>query len=522
LLTLLWAHLTFGQSLKFISEIDQDLSIKKVIVVPLSDNTKGIYANPLTKTLEKTLAEDKQWDLVSSPTNISFTPEDFEERPETVRSVLKNSQADALVSGRISKGPSGMSIKLTLYSGKEGLPSSSETLQDYQGFEVKDLNSQIIPLAQKMKAKLPYSGTVLSRKGQLVTLNLGSNRGVKEGARLTALQIIKINRHPKYKFIVSAETTVLGKVTINKSDEFVSFGTVTTEREPNLIGANTKFLVDKFVEYPSSNVILDGKIQTELNERPDSKTAFGDNPNEWVPETQPTFGKLGIMLGLGGYSINTNLSTGSASSTNPLAPSIHLNGEMWFDPHWFGGLKISNYVFGINNGLPGSGPATLNYQSNTMTLLGGYNFLVAEDFFGPKIQLSMGYSTITGMIDNSTPVAHTSTKYSGLLIGVAGSIPVNMLGKSRPFFIGGRLNLFNLLFSPSLSESPVSSGSSQNQITSFAAFLEYRMGERMNFKSELMFDVLSSSFGGGGNRAPSASSMSQSITTLAAGVEYLY
>lgn len=519
LLILLCSHLTFGQSIKFISETDQDLTIKKVVVVPLVDNIKGIYATPLSQTLESAISDDKQWEVVPLSKNISFTPEEYEEKPESVKSVLKKSQADALVTGRISKGPNGITIKLSLYSGKDGLPTSIESSQDYQGFEIQDLKNQILPLTAKLKSKVPYQGFILSRKGQLVTLNAGTSRGLKVGAEITAIQVIKVNRHPKYKFIVSTDTTVLGKITINKADEFISFGTITTEREPNLISGNTKFLIDHFVQYPSANVTADGKIQNELNARPDSKTAFGDKPTEWVPETEPTFGKLGIMLGLGNYNVNTAVTAGSASSTSPVAPSIHVNGEMWFDPHWLGALQISNYVFSLNNGLNGSGPATLNAQTNKTTLLGGYNFLVAEDFFGPKIQLLAGYSVITNTIDNSSPVAHTSTKYSGLMIGVAGSIPMPVAGRPNPLFIGGKLNLF---LNPSLSESPVSSGSNSNSITSFGAFLETKLGERMNFRSDLMFDLISTSFGGSGNRTPAASSMSQSSTTLAGGIEYLF
>lgn len=519
LLTLLLTHSTYGQSLKFISQTDQDLSIKKIVVIPLVDNIDGIYSNPLTKTFEKNIADDKQWELIQAQKNITFTPEEFEEKPETVRSVLKKYQTDALLAGRISKGPSGITIKVSLYSGADGLPIASESIQDYQGFEIKDLNNQVPVMLQKLKSKVPYHGFILSRKGQLVTLNIGSSQGLKEGAELTAIQVIKVNRHPKYKFIVSTDTVILGKIKINKVDEYISFGSVTTERESNVISASTKFLVERFIQYPSASLTADGKIQNALDARSDSKTAFGDSPNEWVPETQPTFGKIGLMLGLGSYTMNSSLSTGSTGSSSPVTPSIHINGEMWFDPHWFTGLNMSSYVFSLKNNLSGSNPGTLNAQLNTTSLVGGYNFLMADDFFGPKLKLLMGYSILNGFIDNSTPTAFTSTTYSGLTLGISGSFPIELPGKKEPLYFGGKLNLF---LSPGLSESPVSSGSSQNQITSFGVFIEYKLGQRMNLVSGLDFDLISSNFGGGGSRAPSASSTSQAITHLAGGIEYLF
>jgi hypothetical protein len=519
LLVLILSSQTFGQSIKFVSDTDEDLTVKNVVVFPLVDNVKKIYAQPLTEALKKNLVEDKQWNIVEPPKNLTFTPEEFGEKPETVKTVLKKTSSDGLIAGRISKGPSGISIRLTLYAGKDGLPVGVETLNDFPGFETTELVAQIQPMAMKLKSKLPYRCTILSRKGQMVTMNIGASSGVKPGTEMTAIQVMKVTRHPKYNFVVNTDAVILGKVQVDKADEYISFGTILSEREPNVLGAGTKAIVDSFVEYPTANVTADGRIIGDLAQHPDSPMTLGDQPTEWVPQSPPTFGKVGILLGLGSYSMNASLSTGSVGATGPVTPSIHINGEMWFDPHWYAGLSLRSFIFAARNELAGSSPGTLNVQTTQTSLVGGYNFLMSEDFFGPKIRLSSGYSMMSSFVDNSTPTAFTSMTYSGLMFGVSGSFPVQLASKRHPLYLGGKLDLF---LNPALSETPVSSGSSNNQITSFAAFADYQFSERMIAKGVLSFDLFSSTFGGGGSRVPTASSASHSITTFAAGLEYMF
>lgn len=510
---------TFGQSSKYVNDIDQNLSIKSVVVSPLLDNVKNIYAPALTKTLTEVISEDHQWTLNEFPSSTRTQPEAFEENPDLVKKLLKQTKSDALISGRISKGPAGLNIKLTLYSGSEGLPLCEERLTDFTGFELVDLKNQISILTRKLKSKIPYQGILLSRKGQLVTLNVGSAMGFRSGMEVTPIQIIKINRHPKFKFLINSDQLILGKIQLNKVDEYLSFGTILSERESGLLSAGMKFKSDTFVQYPATELTKDGKILSDINARPDSAVAFGDKPTEWVPEKPPTFGKLGFLFGLGNYTISNSLSGGGATGTNQVTPSLHVNGEMWLSPNWFLTLNLSSYVFSINNGLSGSSPNMLNVSVSKTGLGAGYNFLLNDDFWGSKIQTTFGYSTMSAFVDNSTPTAYESSTYSGLNLGVAGLFSLPLTERKYPINVGGRLNYY---LTPSLSESPTNSGGSTNQITSFSVIAETRLKEKINLRGDLSFDLYSSNFSGAGTRSPSASSASHTLTTLAAGIEYLF
>jgi hypothetical protein len=518
-LVLIFSLQTFGQSIKYTSDVDQGLVLKTLAVAPLVDNVSGIYAKPLDETLKNSVSANHQWEVKELDASIKSTPEELESNSNAVKAALKKSSADGLVSGRISKGPNGVSMKVTLYAGAEGLPVGFEVLENYSGFNVNDLKMQLQSVMKHLLAKLPYHAHILSRKGQLVTLNIGSSSGIRPGMEATAIQIIKLRRHPKFGFIISTDTLTLGKVQINKVDEYLSFGTVTTERDVNAVSIGTKVNFGNFVDYPNTNVTSDGKIVGDLNAHGDNSLAFGDKPKEWAPQPPPSFGKVGIMLGLGNYSISNSLNSGGITGTASVVPSIHLNGELWLNPNWSLNVTISDYVTSVSNGLAGSTPSILNASTSREALSANYSFLMTDDFFGPKISAGLGYSIMSTYIDNSSPTAYESTSYSGLFLRLGGSLPIVGAENARPFCVGGHLDYF---IHPGVTEAPTTSGSSSSQVTSFAVSGEKMMSDRINLRGEIMFDSMISNFSGTGSRTVPSSSGSQTFTTFALGAGYLF
>ncbi len=518
LLFFFFSSLTYGQKTILKNSVDDSISIKHVTVAPLADNVSQIYAKPLTQQLRAIVESDRQWNARTFPEPSQNTPEDFEDKPETVKTAAAKANADALISGRLTKGPKGISIKLNLFLAKDGLLFSQELLQDYSGFEISDLRNQLERLYLQLKSHLPYAGVILSRKNNQVTVNLGNLQGVQDGKELSVIQILKVNRHPRFKFVVSTEKEIIGRIHIDKAEESLSFGSLIMERSENVVQTNMKVEPIDFVVYPTPPRGADGKALTDLSQRPDSQVALGENPTEWVPKESPSLGKISFMLGLGNYAINNTLSTvGSVNAGQTPTPSIHLDGELWLTTNWFLSLGLKQYLLSLNNSYPGSGPGRISVSSNQTTLQAGYNFLLGENFFGPKFQVLGGYSKFASTVDTSSPTAYTSLSFSGFAMGIAGSLPVS---DETPLTLGAKLMYY---LNSSVDESPVTSGSkASGNITSFSLFGTYRWTEHMNFRGELMYDLFSASFSGNGSRTPSASSASHTLTTLAGGIEYLF
>lgn len=510
---------TFAQKTTFTNSVDQDLTIKSVVASPMVDNLNGVYAKALTEHLDFLLGQEKQWTKNTFPEDLKYTPENYEDKPDLVKAVLKKTGSDAFITSRLSKGPNGISLRMNLYAGKEGLLLAQQILPDFSGFELTDLKQKLYEQLQNLIQKIPYDGFVLSRKGLLVTINIGAKQGIQENSEVAVVQIIKTQRHPKFNFLVNTEKEILGKVKVKKVEEFLSFATITKERDEGVIQTGQKLLVDKYVKYPEAPLTAEGKLAEGIGTRSDNPVAFGNNPSEWMPQAQPTYGKVGLLIGLGTYTISNNLSSaGGIAGTNSLIPSIHGTAEMWINPEWFMSFSLRQFIFSVTNPYPNSTPSRLNISTSQYSLQAGYNFLLEEQFFGPKIQLTAGYSKFSSFVDQSTPVAFTSQTYSGFLFGLGGAFPLKTEEKI-PLTLGARLNFF---WNPAFDETPVTSGSASNSINSFSAFGEYRYSNRLNLKLVLDYDLFSTNFSGRGTRTESASSSSHTMTTVSTGLEYMF
>jgi hypothetical protein len=507
---------TFAQN-TFVSKADQDLSIKTVVPVPCTDNVDGIYAKPLTEEIKNIVNDDKQWSLVEFPSDKNLKTDLLDESPNDVKAIQAASKADAVLSCKIVRGTKGLSMNMTLFAGAEGLPLIQDSFSDYKGFDIADVKSEAKKLFESIKYKMPYRAVIISRRGQQVTINLGSTYGLKPDSYVSVIQIIKVNRHPKLKFMVSTDKEVLGKIKLAKVEPYLSFGYIELERDPGVITVGSKIMPSEFVKYSVPAMTASGKVIEDITNRPDSDLAFGKDPKEWKPEPPPQFGKVELMAGFGNYTQSVKLnSEGSFNGSSNFAPGLLVSGELWINPEWYLGIGIRQSIFSIDNGLVGSTPSKLNMAMGSYYVTGGYNFLLTDNFFGPKIQVAAGYMNTNFTVDGSTPTAFTTSHYGSFLLSIAGQFP---LSEEIPMDFGAK---FDFSVNPTLNEDISSGASSSNNIYSFSVFGDYRLKQRFRIKGELIFDYYNSSFSGTGQRTDPASSTSHRMSTLYGGIEYLF
>lgn len=505
----------WGQTKTYQSAIDQSFTIKKVAILPLLDNTKGIYSRPLTQRLNEILKGDRRFDVVSQDGGEEKSPEEIEDNSKLAEKRLRQLGTDAILISRLIKSTKGLSIRLSLVGGSEHLPIAVESLEDYQGFEISEVGRQLDLLTEKLLSRLPYQAVITSRQGQTVTLNAGTRHGLRPGDELYVILITGVERHPKFHFLTKVDREIMGKVKVVKSDESVSFAGIVSERSTNLIQPGFKISWSDFVTYPEPGLTRQGDFTQKLAERSDAPVVLGSEPREWTTGKGATFGKVALIAGISQASVATTLSAGDApSATNPFSPMIRLDGEMWLDPHWQFNFALEQLAAKISNNLSGSSPSALNMQTQELGLLVGYNFLVDEnDFWGPKFQAMAGLSRFSIFFDDSSPRAYSTKEYSGFAFGLGGAFPMR-LDSGQRLLLGGR---FLYYWQPTVSESPGSSGNATNQLSSFSVFMEYGLSERLALRADLGFKQASSSFSGG-----SGTSASANFTNLLGGCAFYF
>jgi len=500
------------------SSVDDLVTIRKIAVLPFVDNLNGIYSRPLENHLLELFKKDHHWDLaqgttvgpVLSPFEISQSPG----RAQQISRDLKN--VDAYFAGKISKGPSGVSMHIGLFLTKDSKLFAQAKLENSQRFDIADLKNQLKELVGQIRKQVPYAGRILSRTGQTITVNLGRKDGVAKDQLIPVVQIIKLKRHPKFNFLISTEKEILGRVRLLKIDETLSFGKIVTEREREAIQVGAKVAGLDFIKYANSDSLGDAST-VPGNNREDNDISFGKNPKAWIPQHPPTFGRVSAQFGMGMFNTNSKERGGESYSADTLFyPRLALGGELWLTSEWSMHFEIMQGIMSLEND-SASSPTDLSASVNRYDFLFGYYFRMGPTIWDTYVQLLAGYSSYSLFIDDSTPTTFTSTDYSGFRFGVEGQVPVS---EDRRWSVGARL-LFT--WDPSLSESPVTSGSgSNNTVNEFTGMVGYQFNSNIQFFGHLDFELYSSTFSGTGSRTPAASSYSQNHTMLSGGINYFF
>ena len=501
------------------SSADDSLLIDRVSVLPFTDNLQGIYARPLEAHMISLVDKMHRWNYVAANTSGPLlTPEELESSPDQAIKVSQNLDADAFFAVRVTKGPKGISIHMSLFLTKDGKLFAQAVLKDYNQYDIAELKEQIQNLLRQLVTKIPYSGRIMSREGQRITLNLGSRDGIKPNQVLSVIQFISVNRHPKFNFIISTEKEIIGKIKVLKVDETLSFGTVLTERERGAVQKNAKVTGIDFVSYAGGDLSLTPLPEEALEQRQDSAIAFGKDARAWKPVDPASIGQVGARIGFSRFNGKSNLTGVSPLDfSNNWAPMVHLDGELWITPEWTAHARIRQGIISVDNPRGGSSPSELNLQYSYYEALGGYAIRFGAAASSAFVEPFFGFMTYKLFADTSTPDALTTMNYSGFKWGVRGASPVTADG------IWGAGGEFGMVWKPGLSESPNTSGdSSENSIVQFSIFGYKRMSERLKAQVNLDFEMYSSTFSGAGSRATPASSTSHRYTTLTGGIYYMF
>lgn len=514
----LWVCSTSAQTKPlntYYSEADSELNIKSVVVAPFSDNMSAIYSKPGFEEVNSMLTSDLRWSLLPFPKGDFGNPDSFELHPEAVQKILKAAKADALLTGRFSKGPQGLGIRLTLFIGRAGLPFAVEEKVDPSLYETKALRDEVNASLRRLRDRLPYQGVIASRKGGAVTVNIGKNSGVRDGDELSAIQILKVQRHPKLHFMVGVEKEILGKLRVTKADDELSFAVIVSEKEAGLLTSGMKVEQKKMIQYPEPVVSKEGDVVQEMQDRKDRPVAFGDKPVEWLPEHAPQFGRVQVQVGFSQYETTASLpASGTISGANNFVPTIGLSGEAWITKEWFVAAMLRQTSFSISNDLAGSSPGKLNASTSKYEVSFGRTFLLGDDFMGPKMQVSLGLGKFSSRIDESSPVAFSNMEYGGMNLGFKFATPID---PQMPWDVGAALRYY---WDPGVSES-VSSGSTKSvNVSDFAFTLGYQVRQNFRYSGELGMEYYSSDFNGTGTRP--ATNISHKMTSLLFGIEYLF
>lgn len=459
------------------------LDIQKILILNPTDNVKQIYAKTVKKELVSIFSKDLFWDYQLSKKNNPLTPKE-------IKDLCENHKTDAALNTFILKNQEGFSIKMTLYSAKDGLPLLQTQTKEKHSFSLKEVKNKTFKLYENLKKQLPYSGWVLSRKGTSVTINFNSSEKLKFGDKLQAYSFLKIEKHPRFDFLIEAPRTLIGELKVIKTDGPIVFAKIVSEKFNNAIKASTKISSSKFISYKERSPAIAGI----------KKESF-----------QPSFGKITFQGGLSSLNNNQSIDDDKFSTSPSLSPKIHLSGELWLTPSLISELKFKTGAFSASNSLSNSSPQRINYSFSQQSFHLSYRFLLKRNFNGPKLKTLIGFTRHQLKIDPTTPSTMISTNYSGLSFGFGGYFPFKL--KSQKTW-GLSFQTYWLPYIH-LEKDSSNSSSSTNSGYQLSLSLIYPWYQRFNLVGTFEVENFRSSF-------KNKDHLSQLSTDLFFGLEYLF
>lgn len=509
LIFLVWGNAGNAMN-NYLSEVDAEIQLKKVLVVPFLDNANGIYSSRIEAAVRSEIENEHQFELIQPTENkkIEATNPDFlSENPKAVQKFQSDYAVDSILSARITQGPQGIQGKMILFHGRDGLSLLEAEINNYKLESIQGLETQFIEMYRKLKRQLPYQGVLLSRTGNIVTLNVGSSHGAKVGDTASLIQFLKIQRHPKHQFLVSSEREVLGKIRLTRVDKHLSFANITHEKESMLIRTGHKVALDRFLVYDSPSAPTTG-----------ADPNFGEDPKEWKPVEPPQYGRVQVLGGISQYSQSAKLRTaGNINGDSNITPNVFVLGEVWISKNYFLNIEMQQAILGMKNPLAGSTPETLNMSYSKYNLFFTYNLPLSAEFFGPRVQFHGGLHRFESRTTESTPLSFTGTVFGGFYGGVSGNIPIN-----ETFDVGLHFKYF-ITNTANETTSETSGSPGKPTINSIGLLGLYRMQPNFNLAARLDLDYYSVDFNRTtANRDDPATNMNHKIFSGLFGVEYLF
>jgi hypothetical protein len=503
--TKVWSQNPQTPGVRFLSEIDNQLTLNTITVGPAADNVGGVYKKSAEEKLRQLISADHIWSFAeNSETLRIYTIGELFEDAQKSKDLLARTNADGFLVVNIVKGNEGLSVEMTLFSNFEGLPIAQVHQIEPEKFTISDFEKMIENLYAKIKASMPYSGLVKSRKGNSLTINLGTSNQIKVGDQITFIQILNIKRHPTLNFIVSVDKEIIGQGTVKKIDDTLSFIEISYEKEPGVVQKNAK------IQRLANVVYNDLNIQDKDKNDPTKQ-------EEWLPPPIPQFGFVYAGFGLTDYKTNTILQDGTTiNSGNSFAPSFNIGAELWITKNLMSQFTYKQIIFAGKNSYAGSDPGNINFNISETNFAIGFRQQITDNFWGPHVSALLGQYGSNHQVSDSQPTAFTSMRVTGMSLLLGGYFPVS---KNNDIAIGVDTKF---VFSPKVTESPVNSGDTDTKMSDFTFYGIFQWTTNMQFKGLVQSNSIQANFSGTPTRVNPARSAEIKSTTYAVNLEYLF
>jgi hypothetical protein len=248
---------------------------------------------------------------------------------------------------------------------------------------------------------IPYNGRVKGVLGDQFTIDIGKKSQIYNGSDIVIERPTAKRQHPLLKEVIDYQTEKIAEARV--------FDVGDNQAQAKVISyeGNKKLKIEDWVRVRS----VEARKVTE-------QVAYGDKADNEFGK----LGSIGIFLNLGSGSVTKTGST--ERSLDGMMFGGDLEAELWATRnYWFGldyGKRFGSYKKDVGN----FSSETNSSDNTALRVKAGYKYLPMGFFYGPQVDMYAGYGSYTYGMGTNTIDGFTEFKFSGLLLGVRGSLPI--------------------------------------------------------------------------------------------------
>jgi hypothetical protein len=385
----------------------QDISMRRCMVLPITDSIDGALAFRVQEVVEQGLKEGS-WCYYKSNSEIMNILRNYKQNlhmhlqnRDVIKVLAKKLNAGSLIKADIKKEVNGATVSMEIIgSNGEDIYFKEKARVDSDDPEI--LGRTINNWLDLYDKQIPYDGRVLGVLGDQITIDIGKASHVRIGNNFRILRPKGKKKHPLLKEIVEWEFDEIAKGSIFNVSEFQAQGLVKVYLGKLKLGKGDWVRIEKI-----------------------------QNPNavkkERFPEVKADdFGQLGKVnfwatIGNGSTS---NLVNSNNLKIGGFTFGLGLGAEVWATRNYFMGLDVSREFGSYKQKVGTVSSGTNSVSLSQFKLYAGYKYLPLGYYYGPQIDGILGYANNKYSLDTSTTDSFGEASFKGLLLGVRGDAPI--------------------------------------------------------------------------------------------------
>ncbi len=383
----------------------ETLTMRKCVLLPISDELDNSIGFKVFEKVEKHLRESN-WcyyrpnsEIINILNNYRKNLSTHLQNAEIIAVIAEKTSAGSLIKIQIRPAQNGSVIQITIIgqNGSDVYFNESTTIKE---LDVELMAQTIFNWLNEYQKTIPYDGIVTSVLGMQVAIDAGTDNGLSEGTEFKIVKPIRKRAHPLLKEIVDWETEVVGRGTIFHANNSQSQGKIKELNKQSSVGVSDWIV----------------KINSTVKETAISKI---DESNK--------FGKLGeASIGLSLNDVSTTLTdtTGASSEIGGLGAGVGVGVETWITRVFWSSLYIDKAFASLKKKEGTFQNSSYSVGPSTLKLKFGYKYLPLGFFYGPQLDIGLGYGNYSFSHDNNTTDGLTKFSYKGVLFTARGTIPI--------------------------------------------------------------------------------------------------